>query len=76
MQPVGDLGRWLILAGIVLVALGLVVVGLARWPGLGRLPGDVIWRRGSFTLYLPITTMVLISIILTIVLNVVTRFRR
>lgn len=56
----------LILFGVLLIALGLL------WPwvgklGLGRLPGDVIIQRDGFTLYFPITTMILISIVLTLI---------
>lgn len=58
--------RWLIIFGVVLIALGLL------WPligklGLGRLPGDFVIERDNFTLYLPIGTCVVISIVLSIV---------
>jgi hypothetical protein len=59
--------RFLIILGIVLVALGLL------WPliqrlGLGRLPGDIVIDRPGFTLYLPIVTSIVISVVLTIIL--------
>ncbi len=57
----------------VLIALGiaLFVVGLA-WPwlrrlGLGRLPGDIVIQRENFTFYFPITTMIIVSVVLSLV---------
>jgi Protein of unknown function (DUF2905) len=60
-------GRWLILFGIVLVILGLA------WPwitklGLGRLPGDLRIEREGFSFYFPITTSLIISILLSLLL--------
>jgi len=56
--------------GQLLVVIGLVIaaVGVAIWLGvpLGRLPGDIVARREGFTLYLPITTSILVSLALTI----------
>ncbi len=58
--------------GKVLVAVGLLIAaaGALVWLGvpLGRLPGDVLVRRGAFTFYVPVTTAVLASIVITIVL--------
>lgn len=59
-----SMGRLLIIAGIVLVAAGLAVqFGLP----LGRLPGDIVIRRGSTTFYFPIVTCIVVSIVLTII---------
>ena len=58
------MGRLLIAAGIVLVAAGLAVQ--FGFP-LGRLPGDIIIRRGNATFYFPIVTCIVISIVLTII---------
>ncbi len=56
--------------GQVLVGVGLVIaaIGALIWLGvpLGRLPGDLVLRRGGFTLYLPITTSILVSAALTV----------
>lgn len=61
------MGRLLVILGVV-----LVVVGLA-WPvvvklGLGRLPGDLVLGRGNFRLYMPVTTSILVSLVLTLIL--------
>ena len=58
------MGKLLVIVGLGIAALGvLIIVGLP----LGRLPGDIVVRRGSFTFYLPITTSILISVVLTLV---------
>ncbi|RJQ08715.1 MAG: DUF2905 domain-containing protein [Bacillota bacterium] len=66
------LGRLLVGAGVVLVAAGLVLrYGGAI--GLGHLPGDILIRRGATTFYFPVVTMLLVSLVLTIVLNLIRR---
>jgi hypothetical protein len=63
--------------GKVLVALGLLIAtgGALVWLGvpIGRLPGDFLVRRGAFTFYVPVTTAVLASIVITIVLALLKR---
>lgn len=59
--------RWLILLGIVLIVAGLLWPWISRL-GLGRLPGDVVVERENFRLYLPITTSILISVVLSLIL--------
>lgn len=69
----GQLGRTLLVIGGVLVIAGLVLT-LGERLGLGRLPGDIVWRRKNTTLYFPIVTSVVVSLVLTLILNVL--FRR
>ncbi|MPZ19245.1 MAG: DUF2905 family protein [Luteitalea sp.] len=59
----------------VLVGLAIALVGVLVMAGLplGRLPGDIVIRRGSATFYIPITTCVLLSVVLTVVLSFVRR---
>jgi Protein of unknown function (DUF2905) len=59
-----DLRRILIVAGIVLVVLGLLWPYLTRL-GLGRLPGDIVIERDNFRFYFPLATSILISVVLT-----------
>ena len=68
MSELQPLGRLLIVAGLVLAALGLLLTLGGKIPGLGRLPGDVVVERGSFRFYLPLATSLLLSLILTGVL--------
>ena len=59
--------RWLIILGIVLIVAGLLWPWISRL-GLGRLPGDVVVERENVRLYLPITTSILISAVLSLIL--------
>lgn len=68
-----SLGRLLIVIGVVSIAIGALFVLFGKVPWIGRLPGDIVIRREGFTLYFPIVTMILISIILTILLNLIGR---
>ena len=68
-----SLGKLLIGGAVVLLVLGVVFLLLGRF-GLDRLPGDLVFRRGSFTLYAPIGLMILVSVVLSILLNLF--FRR
>jgi hypothetical protein len=67
---------------IVGIGLVLVIVGLGFWlfggrlGWLGHLPGDIRIERPGFTLYAPITTMIILSIALTLVLSIISRFLR
>jgi uncharacterized protein HemY len=59
------MGRLLVLIGLVIAGVGLLVMlGLP----LGRLPGDIVVRRGNSTFYFPITTSILVSVVLTLLL--------
>jgi hypothetical protein len=66
-------GKLLIGGAVVLLVLGGLLFLLGRL-GVDRLPGDLVFRRGDFTLYFPIGLMILLSVVGTIVLNIV--FRR
>lgn len=69
------LARWLIAAGAILAAAGLVLLLVARLHlPLGRLPGDVIYRGKHTTIYFPWVTLLLLSILATLLLNLL--FRR
>ena len=64
------MAKFLILAGLVLVGLGLVL--MSGFP-LGRLPGDFVVRRGSFTFYFPLATSILVSVVLTLLFTFLRR---
>jgi len=68
-----ELGRVLLIVGIVLVVVGGLSVMGVRMP-FGRLPGDIVIQGERGTIYIPITSMILISLVLTLVANVF--FRR
>ncbi|OGP71492.1 MAG: hypothetical protein A2Z73_00660 [Deltaproteobacteria bacterium RBG_13_60_28] len=62
-----DLARFLMIAGAVLLALGVVLWLGPKIPWLGKLPGDISYTRGNFSFYFPLGTCILISVILTLI---------
>jgi hypothetical protein len=72
MAGLDSLGKMLLIGGLVIAALGLLMLLLSRL-GLGRLPGDIFIQRENVTFYFPLVTMLIISILLTVILNI---FRR
>ena len=71
-----EIGRWIIVLGIILVIVGALVMLAGKLPGIGKLPGDIVWKRGDFTLFAPLGTMLLVSALLTIILNVIARWMK
>ncbi len=76
MSDLSSLGRALIIAGVLLALVGLLVLAGPKIPWLGRLPGDLAIRREGFSVYVPITSSILISLVLSAVLWVVGQWRR
>lgn len=70
-----DAGKLLVLVGGIIVLFGLVLIVGGRIPFLGRLPGDISFSRGNTHVYIPIMTGIVISVILTVVLNLFFRSR-
>lgn len=69
----GDLGRWLVIAGVLLIALGLLLQsGAMSW--VGRLPGDVRIERPGFSFYFPVTSMLVVSAVISAAVYLVRRF--
>lgn len=69
----GQLGRYLLVAGLLLAAVGALLMFGERL-GLGKLPGDIVLRRKNTTFYFPIATSIVVSLVLTVLLNLI--FRR
>jgi len=69
----GNLGRAIFILGLVVAGLGLVLWLGSRLAWFGRLPGDITIRRDNFTLYVPLATCLLLSLILSIILNFIRR---
>ena len=76
MDGIDPLGRLLIIGGIVLLGAGLLVVLAPNIPALGRLPGDIHIDRGNVQVFIPFGTMIVVSIVLTILLNIFGFFGR
>ena len=69
------MGKYLIIFGIVFVIIGVFLFVGGRI-GLGKLPGDIIVRKKNFVFYFPLITCIIISIILTLIFNLIPRFRK
>jgi hypothetical protein len=62
----GALGKLLILLGVLIIVIGFLLLIGEKIPWIGKLPGDIIVRKEKFSFYFPITTCIIISIILTL----------
>ena len=71
-----DLGKFLVVAGVVAIIAGLalMLLGRANIP-MGRLPGDIVYRGKNTTFYFPLVTSILLSVVLSVVLYLIGRFR-
>ena len=76
MDNIDPIGRLLVIAGLMLAGFGLLIVVAPNVPALGRLPGDIDIDRGNVQIYIPFGTMIVISLVLTVLLNVSRLFGR
>jgi uncharacterized protein HemY len=67
-------GKNLIFFGVILILFGLIFSFAGKIPYLGKLPGDIYIKRENFTFYFPITTCILISIIISIIFYLISHF--
>jgi hypothetical protein len=75
-MDLAQLGRVLLLLGVVMAGLGLVLVFADRVPLLGRLPGDFTLRGDGWTVYAPLATSIVLSVLLTAALSLMAWLRR
>lgn len=73
MIDMNSLGKTLIIFGMILVIVGAIFTAGGRFSWFGRLPGDIYMQKKNFTLFFPITTSILISIIVSLVLILMRR---
>jgi len=71
-----EIAKLLMLLGSAIIAAGLIVLIAPKIPWLGRLPGDIDLKDKNVRVYFPIVTCIMLSILLTIVLNLISLFRR
>jgi len=71
----GQFGKWLIIGGLMLCGVGVLVMLLGK-VGLFRLPGDLAWGGKSWHIFVPITSCLLLSAVLTLLLWLISRFFR
>ncbi len=68
-----SLGKLLIYIGVIIVMIGAFVLLMAKVPWFGRLPGDISFQKEGWTLYIPVTTMIIVSAFLTLLINIIFR---
>ncbi len=68
MSGVHEIGRMLVVFGLLIALVGVALVLVGRVPWLGRLPGDIHIQRGNWTFYFPLATSLLLSVVLTLIL--------
>ena len=73
MTGVNDMGRMLVVFGVVIALVGVVLILAGRVGWLGRLPGDIHIERGNWTFYFPLATSLLLSAVLTLILWIIGR---
>jgi len=71
---VTGIGKILLIVGSIVIVLGLMLIFSPHIPFLGKLPGDIFIKRGGFSFYFPIVTFLLLSVLLTIIINVILHF--
>ncbi len=76
MNGLAEMGRMLVFLGILLIFVGGFLLMVGRLGPWGRLPGDIVIQKDNFSCFFPLTSMILISILLTIILNVLIRLFR
>jgi uncharacterized protein HemY len=66
MNPLSGLGKAFVIVGLVVAGLGLLLIFTPKVPWLGRMPGDILIKKDHFRFYFPVTTCIIVSIILTV----------
>jgi len=72
----GWIGRTLTVLGLLIVAFGCAVLASRLNLSLGRLPGDITWRGKDTVIYFPLATFIIVSIVLSLILYLIGRFRQ
>lgn len=73
MNNLQDMGKLIIFAGLTLIVVGMVFMWGGKFANLGRLPGDIYIQKKNFSLFFPLTTSILVSVVLSVVLWLVSR---
>ena len=73
LEPLKGLARLLLTAGLLLTGVGLVLLALTRFGFAWELPGDILIQKKNFILFLPIASMLLISVVLSVLFNLILR---
>ncbi len=73
MAPFEELGKLLLVFGVIIIVIGLLLLFVGKIPFIGKLPGDILIQRKNFTFYFPLGTSILLSILLSLLLWLISR---
>ena len=73
MAGVEQIGRMLVITGIVIAVVGGLLMLTGKVPWLGRLPGDIVIQKRNFTFYFPVATSIILSLLLTLIFWIIGR---
>ena len=73
MAPFEEIGKLLLVFGVIIIAIGLLLLFAGKIPFIGKLPGDILIQRKNFTFYFPLGTSILLSILLSLLLWLISR---
>ena len=73
MSGFEGIGKIIIIAGVIMVVLGLILAFGSHIPFLGKLPGDILIKKNGISFYFPVVTFLLLSVILTLIINFILR---
>ncbi|MDQ3022663.1 MAG: DUF2905 domain-containing protein [Bacteroidota bacterium] len=76
METLQPLGKILIVTGLVIVVIGILFLFSDKIPFLGKLPGDITIKKENFTIYFPLATSIIISIILSLIFYFISRYKK
>jgi len=74
MSGFEGIGKIIIIAGVIMVVLGLILAFGSHIPFLGKLPGDILIKKNGISFYFPVVIFLLLSVILTLIINFILRF--
>lgn len=71
-----SLAKWLIITGAVVMAAGIILWLIGQFSSEGKLPGDIVIKKKNFTFYFPLATSIVVSLLLTALFFLISKFRR
>lgn len=71
---VKNMGKFIIIIGLILVLIGIIMQFADKIPWIGRLPGDILIKRENFTFYFPLVTSIILSIIISLIIYLIRKF--
>ena len=76
MEPFSgkNMGKFIIIIGVILIMIGLIIQFAGKIPWLGRLPGDILVKKENFTFYFPLVTSIVLSIVISLIIYLIRKF--